>query len=104
MTEITTQPTRHGPKPGLKKPQVRKVAPQLLTRSLPDFPKLKALQPILAVIKVHHPTKHHRLVWQFLGRSFLCKENQVKYQKVHGKGGVLEAGETLGKLLGVKFK
>lgn len=100
MTELTT--TRHGPKPVLKKQRPIKPARSLLTRSLSDFPPI--LKPTLTVVKLHHPKKHHRLIWQFLGKAFLCKENQVAYEKVHGKGGVIEAGEVLATMLGVKFK
>lgn len=102
MTQLTA--TRHGPKPGLKKPRSAKPTKQLPTRSLADFPKLKGLQPTLTVIKVHHPKKHHWLIWQFMGRDVWCKENQIAYQNVHGKGGVLEAGEALATMLGVRFK
>ena len=101
MTNLTT--TRPGPKPGLKKPRPTKSTNQLQLRNLSDFPKIKGLQPVLSVVKLHHPKKHHRLIRQWLGRSFLCKENQIAYGKVHGKGGILEAGETLAGILGVKF-
>lgn len=100
MTELTT--TRPGPKPGPKKPRPARLPSQLLTRSLSDFPK--ALKPTLTVIKVHHPAKAYRLIWQFLGKAFLCRENQIAYKKVNGKGGVLEAGGTLAGMLGVRFK
>jgi hypothetical protein len=101
MTELTT--TRPGPKPGLKKQRPKPTRDsRLLTRSLSDFPPM--LKPTLTVIKVSHPAKAYRLVWQFLGKAFLCKENQIAYARVHGKGGVMEAGETLAGILGVRFK
>jgi hypothetical protein len=95
------QPTRHGPRPGLKKPRPTPTS-RLTTRSLSDFPP--KLRPVLTVIKVHRPAKAYRLVWEFLSRVFLCKENQIAYGKVHGKGGIIESGEALAKMLGVKFK
>lgn len=106
MTEQANHPTRHGPKPGLKKQRYQKPNrdTRLQIRGLSDFPKLKGLQPTLTVVKLHHPKKHHRLIWQWLGRSALCKENQIAYQNVHGKGGILEAGEALAKVMGVRFK
>lgn len=96
---MTEQLTRPGPQP---KQRPVKPTTALLTRSLSDFPA--ALKPALTVIKLHHPTKHHRLIWQILGKAFLCRENQIAYSKVHGKGGVLEAGETLAGMMGVRFK
>lgn len=96
---MTEQLTRPGPQP---KRRPVKSAKALLTRSLSDFPS--ALKPALTVIKQRRPTKHHRLIWLVLGKAFLCKENQIAYSKVHGKGGVLEAGETLAGMLGVRFK
>lgn len=102
MTQLTT--TRPGPKPGLKKNRYHKPArdTRLQTRSLSDFPKL--LQPTLTVIKAHHPQKAYRLIWQLFKGVFLCKENQIAYGKMHGKGGVIEAGEALATMLGVRFK
>jgi len=100
MTELTT--TRPGPKPGLKKPRPTRLTGQLQPRSLSDFPPM--LKPTLTVVKLHHPKKCYRLTWEWLKRSFLCKENQIAYSRVHGKGGVLEAGETLAGILGVRFK
>lgn len=97
MSELTTTRRRPYPKQRPVKP-----AAALLTRSLSDFPS--ALKPALTVIKLRHPTKHHRLIWLVLGKAFLCKENQIAYRKVHGKGGVLEAGETLAGMMGVRFK
>lgn len=96
---MTEQLTRPGPQP---KRRPAKSAKSLLTRSLSDFPSV--LKPVLTVIKLHHPTKHHRLIWLLLGKAFLCKENQIAYSKVYGKGGVLEAGETLAGMMGVRFK
>lgn len=96
---MTEQLTRPGPQP---KQRSTEPAKGLLARSLSDFPA--ALKPALTVIKLHHPTKQHRLIWLVLGKAFLCKENQIAYRKVHGKGGVLEAGETLATMLGVRFK
>ena len=100
MTELTA--TRPGPKAGLKKPRPTRLTGQLQPRSLSDFPP--RLKPSLTAIKVHQPAKAYRLVWQFLGKAFYCKENQIAYSRVHGKGGVLEAGETLAGMLGVRFK
>jgi hypothetical protein len=101
MTNLTT--TRPGPKPGLKKPRYTKPTRQRWQlRGLSDFPPM--LKPTLAAVRLHHPDKQYRLTWEFLGRSFLCKENQIAYKRVNGKGGVLEAGEALAGMLGVRFK
>lgn len=95
-------PTAHGPKPGPKKQRPTKPPTRLQVRSLSDFPAV--IKPVLVVVKVHHPAKHYRLAWQFLRGASLCRENQIAYTRMHGKGGVLESGKALAEMLGVKFK
>lgn len=96
-----TSITRHGPKPGLKKPRPTRQPTPLITRKLSTFPHLRTLKPTLSWVKLHHPSKGYRLVWEFMGRVVYCGENQIAYKS---RGRVIEAGNQLSNLLGVKFK
>lgn len=97
--------TRHGPRPRPKPQPSNPINPMsfrgIPTRKLSDFPNLRGLKPTLSWIKLHHPTKGYKLVWEFLGKVVYCGENQITYKS---RGRVVEAGEQLGNLLGVRFK
>ena len=103
---------RHGPKPGLKKQRpireprvIRGIKlerlPTLPTRRLSDFPPLRNLKPSLTWLKIHHPNKGYKLVWEFMGRVVYCGENQIVYKN---RGRVITAGQQLANLLGTRFK
>lgn len=102
---MTNLVTRHGPKPRTKPNSTKPVNPMqfkgIPTRKLSDFPDLRGLKPTLSHIKVRHPVKGYKLVWEFMSKVVWCQENQITYKS---RGRVIEAGEQLGKLLGVGFK
>jgi hypothetical protein len=72
------------------------------SRTLAQFPK--ALSPELKAQQFTSPTKHYRLVWVLGGNFWLCGEDETLYRKVHGPGGVVEAGKALAEKLKTAFK
>ena len=96
---------RHGPKSKDRQISNQPVSPMsfkgIPTRRLSDFPSLHGLKPSLTWLKIHHPNKGYKLVWEFMNKVVWCGENQIVYKN---RGRVIEAGEQLGSLLGVNFK
>lgn len=99
--EVPTKLIKAGPK---QRQQLRakKIGKPLATRSLAQFPK--ALAPELKAQKFTYPTKHYRLVWVLGGNFWLCGEDERLYRKVHGPGGIVEAGKALAEKLKASFK
>lgn len=48
--------------------------------------------------------KHYRLIWILRRKGWLCEEDTERYRRVHGEGGVVEAGRLLAEEYGVKFR
>jgi hypothetical protein len=59
---------------------------------------------VLAYEKYSHPTKHYRLIWIRGREAWLCAENETRFRKVNGAGGVVEAGKVLAESFGLKFR
>lgn len=94
--------TRHGPKPNTPNSSTSNpMTYKMPTRRLSDFPSIRGLKPSLTWLKIHHPNKGYKLVWEFMNKVVWCGENQIIY---NSRGKMIEAGEQLGKLLGVRFK
>lgn len=71
----------------------------------PDGEPMVPTWLILGIEKFQQPQKHYRLIWinPIKKEAWLCEEDQTRYRRVWSDDGVVAAGMTLAKDLGVKF-
>jgi hypothetical protein len=100
--EAPTNPIKPGPKQQWQPKHPRKPTKALGYRTLAQFPR--TAKPELQAHKFTHPDKCYRLVWVLGNNFWLCGEDETLYRKVHGPGGIVEAGKTLTEKLDVKVK